>query len=293
MSAHLIDGRQIADGLRGPLEKQVQELRVAGRRVCLSAVLIGRDPAAESFARSCARAAEGIGVEYRLLRLPESILPAEAGHAIDGLNRDPSVGGIQLHVPLPPGLDAFSLQQRIAPHKDVEGVAAANLGLLTMGRPAQVPCTAAAAFECIRATGLDLAGAHAVIVGRSTIVGKPVAALLLAAHATVTLCHTRTRGLAEHTQRADVLVVAAGQAGLIGAEHVRPGAVVIDVGTNEVAGPPRRIVGDVRFDEVRETAGWITPVPGGVGPLTVIMLLRNVVEAVRPGADAARLHATC
>ncbi len=179
------------------------------------------------------------------------------------------------------------MQQMISPAKDVEGVGASNLGLLTMGREALVPCTAAAAFACLNATGVNISGVDAVVVGRSVIVGKPLAMLLLGAHATVTQCHTRTRDLAAHTRRAEVLMVAAGVAGLIGAEHVSPGAIVIDVGTHRVpdadasGAGTSRTVGDVRFEEVAPIAKAITPVPGGVGPVTVAMLLANTVTACR------------
>jgi methylenetetrahydrofolate dehydrogenase (NADP+)/methenyltetrahydrofolate cyclohydrolase len=208
-----------------------------------------------------------------------------AAAAIEALNAEPAVSGIMLHLPVPEPLDGFALGQTIAAGKDVEGVGAGNLGLLAMGREALVPCTAAAAFACLTSTGMNIKGCEAVVVGRSVIVGKPLAMLLLAAHATVTQCHTRTRDLAAHTRRAEILVAAAGVAGLIGAEHVSPGATVIDVGTHRVsttgAGGEKRVktVGDVRFDEVAPIAKTITPVPGGVGPVTVAMLLANTVSA--------------
>ncbi len=285
MTDNVIDGKALAESIRRRTAERATSLRERGRPACLAAVLIGGDPSAISYAQAQARLAEPISIEHRLVTLPEQTTQPEAMAAIDRLNADPSVSGIMLHLPVPRPLDGFALQQRIAAAKDVEGVSAANLGLLAMGRDALVPCTAAAAFACLQSTGVDLTGREAVIVGRSVIVGKPLAMLLLAAHATVTHCHTRTRDLPAHTRRAEVLLVAAGAVGLIGAEHVSPGAIVIDVGTNriEVAGPDgrklMRTIGDVRFDEVAPVVRAITPVPGGVGPVTVAMLLANTVAA--------------
>ncbi|MBN2561606.1 MAG: bifunctional 5,10-methylenetetrahydrofolate dehydrogenase/5,10-methenyltetrahydrofolate cyclohydrolase [Phycisphaerae bacterium] len=285
MAAILIDGKAIAEGIRADVARETAVLREQGRRPCLAAILAGDDSAAVSYARSQARYAEGTGMDYRLVELPAETTMPVAADVIADLNADPTVSGIMLHLPLGEHLNAFTLQQMIAAGKDVEGVGAANLGLLAMGREAMLPCTAAAAFACLQSTGIKIEGCEAVVVGRSVIVGKPLAMLLLGAHATVTLCHTRTRDLAAHTRRADVLVVAAGKAGLIGAEHVSPGTVVIDVGMHRVpvtdgAGEKKmKTVGDVRFDEVAPIAKAITPVPGGVGPVTVAMLLANTIKA--------------
>ncbi|MFQ5425160.1 MAG: bifunctional 5,10-methylenetetrahydrofolate dehydrogenase/5,10-methenyltetrahydrofolate cyclohydrolase [Phycisphaerae bacterium] len=287
MTANVIDGKAIAAGIRDRVSAEVAALRAGGPPPCLAAVLIGDDPAAASYARSQARHADGVGMAYRLVELDATVTLSSAVEAIERLNADPAVSGIMLQLPVPRSLEALVLQETLAPAKDVEGVGPANLGLLAMGREALVPCTAAAAYECLRSTGIDLTGREAVVVGRSAIVGKPLAMLLLNAHATVTQCHTRTRDLAAQTRRAEVLVVAAGVAGLIGAEHVRPGAVVIDVGTHriEVEGPDgqcvKKTVGDVRFDDVSAVAAAITPVPGGVGPVTVAMLLANTAAACR------------
>ncbi len=286
MSATLIDGRALAAAIRERVSREAAELRAAGRPATLVAVQFGNDGSAESYAQSQERAAAELGIDHRVLRLDAGASATAAADAIDRLNNDPSVSGILLLQPLPSRLDMIELQQRIAAEKDVEGVSAENLGRLLLGRRALVPCTAAAAFECVRATGVDLTGRHAVVVGRSAIVGKPVAALLLAGHATVTHCHSRTADLAGVCRQADVLVVAVGSPGLIGRDHVRPGAVVVDVGTNRVtsASGGSRLVGDVRFDDVRDVAGWLTPVPGGVGPVTVAMLLANVTAAARGAA---------
>jgi methylenetetrahydrofolate dehydrogenase (NADP+)/methenyltetrahydrofolate cyclohydrolase len=285
VSARLIDGKAIATKIRTQAAEKLASQRSRGRTVCLAAVMLGDDPTAATYARSQAKDAESIGLNYRLVQLPATADAGQVTSMIDTLNRDASVHGIILQMPVPKGLDAFELQQRIAPEKDVEGVCAANLGMLAMGRARWAPCTAAAAFECLRETGINPAGKRAVVVGRSNIVGKPLAMLLINAHATVTVCHTRTANLAKETRRAEILVAAAGSAGLIGAEHVAPGAIVIDVGIHRVkvrdaAGvESTKTVGDVRIDEVAPIASHLTPVPGGVGPVTVAMLLANTVAA--------------
>lgn len=283
MAARIIDGSKLAETIRQRVAREVAELKGRGRPVVLGAVLVGDDAAAISYAHAQARGAAELGIAHRLIQLPATTTMSQAITTIESLNADADLAGIMLFQPTPPGIDAGELQRRIVADKDVEGVSPANIGRLVMGRDALPPCTAAAAFECIRSTGVDLAGRHAVVVGRSNIVGKPLAAMLLSTHATVTQCHSRTHDLAEQTRRADVLAVAIGRARLIGREHVRPGAIVIDVGMNREMGPDGKVrsVGDVRFDEVAEVAGWITPVPGGVGPVTVAMLMANVATAAR------------
>ena len=294
MTAKLIDGKALAARIKAEVAGRVKSLAARGRTPSLAAVLIGDDAAAESYAKSQARHAEEVGIAYRLTHLPARTTAHKALDAIGALNDDKDIYGIILQLPVPSPLDAFALQQRISPAKDVEGVSPANLGLLAMGREALAPCTAAAAFACLTSHVPDLTGRDVVVVGRSVIVGKPLAMLLLAANATVTQCHTRTRDLAEHTRSAEVLIVAAGAAGLIGAEHVVPGTVVIDVGTHRVkvidsnGDEKTRTVGDVRFDEVATIASAITPVPGGVGPVTVAMLLENTVRACERQADKAK-----
>ena len=291
LSATLIDGKAIAAEMREATARRASALRELGRAPTLAAVMIGEDPAAVSYARSQAKQAQEVGIDYRAVSLPPDTAVDAAWKAIAELNADPVISGIMLYLPVPESLDGFALQQRIAPEKDVEGVGAANLGLVAMGRDALPPCTAAAAFKCLESTGTTITGLDVVIVGRSAIVGKPLAMLLLNANATITQCHTRTRDLAAHTRRADVLFVAAGKAGLVGAEHVKPGAIVIDVGTHRVpderdaAGEKMKTVGDVRFDEVAPIAKSITPVPGGVGPVTVAQLMANAVAACERGLD--------
>ncbi|MFO0974699.1 MAG: tetrahydrofolate dehydrogenase/cyclohydrolase catalytic domain-containing protein [Phycisphaerae bacterium] len=282
MSAKLIDGKALAREINSRTQEQVAALVAArGAQPTVAAVLIGDDASAAAYAQSQARGAASVGIAHRIVQLPAGAAPAHAEAAIDRLNDDPAVHGIILQTPLPSGLDPFALQAQIDPRKDVEGVSPANLGLVWMARPALAPCTAEAALACALASGLDLAGRHAVVVGRSNIVGKPVAALLLARHATVTICHSRTPDLPALTRQAELLIVAIGRAGAIGAAHVRPGAVVVDVGTNTLPGPDgrSRMVGDVAFDQAQAVAGWITPVPGGVGPVTVAKLLANVATS--------------
>jgi len=289
VTAHLIDGKAIAAHIRAGVAEQAEALRKKGRPPCLAAIRVGDDSAAVSYANSQTRHAREVGLDYRLVELPVETTMQAAAERIAELNEDPDVSGIMLHLPVPKRLDAFALAQLIAPGKDVEGVGATNLGLLALGRAALVPCTAAAAFACLQSTGVEISGRQAVVVGRSAIVGKPMAMLLLNAHATITQCHTRTQDLAAQTRRASILVVAAGVAQMIGAEHVSPGAIVIDVGTHRVPSGPEgseqkiKTVGDVRLDEVSPIASFLTPVPGGVGPVTVAMLLANTVAACRLG----------
>lgn len=283
MPATLIDCKSLAASIRDDVARRAADLRKIGTPASLVAILIGDDPAALSYSASQAKSAAAVGIDYRLDQLSAGTSQEQALAAIDQLNRDRHTTGIMVHVPAPRPIDSFTLQQRIAPEKDVEGVNAASLGLLALGRDVPVPCTAAAAFHCLKSTGVNISGMEAVVVGRSAIVGKPLAMLLLAANATVTQCHTKTRDLAAHTRRARVLFAAAGSPNLIGAQHVSTGTIVIDVGTNRVplndGSGKTRMVGDVDYDSVKEVASHITPVPGGVGPVTVAMLLQNVVAA--------------
>ncbi len=250
-------------------------------------MLVGEPPASLLYAKSQASQCEQMGMAYELVRLPAESSAEQIAAAIELLNDDVTVTGIMLHLPLPDGIDTPALQYRIDPYKDVEGVNPANIGLVFYGQPIIAPCTALAVVEIVNETHMTLRGAHAVVVGQGAIVGRPVSVFLLQREATVTACHVATRDLIEHTRRADLLIVAVGKAGLITREHVKPGAVVIDVGINRVSSVDAegnkvsRTVGDVDFDAVREIAAAITPVPGGVGPVTVTMLLRNTVEAAR------------
>lgn len=278
MTARLVDGKELSARVRADLVARIQ---AAGRPVRLDAVLVGNDRAAGIYAENQAKTCAAVGIDYRLHRLPDGAGYDDIAGRILLLNTEEDVRAIMLHLPLPTGVDQERVQSLIAPEKDVEGVNPANIGNVVYGRRSLVPCTALASVEMIESTGVELRGARCVIVGASNIVGKPIAVLLMRAEATVISTNKFTRSIADLTRTADVLVAAAGVPGLIRGDMVKPGAVVIDVGINRVTGPDGKpmTVGDVAFDEVREVAGWISPVPGGVGPMTVAMLLRNTVDA--------------
>jgi methylenetetrahydrofolate dehydrogenase (NADP+)/methenyltetrahydrofolate cyclohydrolase len=283
----LISGTAIAKQVTDDLRPRIEALAARGVVPGLVAVLVGDDPASAAYVRGKARAAAGIGIDGRTLHLPATI-SQEALHAeIAKLNADPAVHGMIVQLPLPDGLDGEAATRAVLPAKDADGLHPENLGLLLRGEGVLLPATPSGVQQLLIRSGNDPGGKHVVIVGRSNLVGKPLAALLMqrgrGANATVTVCHTGTADLAAETRRADILVAAMGRRGAITAEHVRPGAVVIDVGTNRVEDPTRksgqRLVGDVEFDEVAPLASAITPVPGGVGPMTIAMLLANTVTA--------------
>ncbi len=278
MSAVIIDGKALSARVRTEL---VARIARAGRKVRLDAVLVGSDRSAAIYAENQAKTCAAVGIEYRLHRLPDGAQYDDIAGRVLLLNTEDEVHAIMLHLPLPPGVDVERVQSLIAPEKDVEGVNPANIGNVVYGRRSLVPCTALAAVEMIESTGVELRGARAVIVGASNIVGKPIAVLLMRAEATVISSNKFTRGIADLTRSADVLVAAAGVPGLIKGDMVKPGAVVVDVGINRISGIDGKsiTVGDVAFDEVSEVAGFLSPVPGGVGPMTVAMLLRNTVDA--------------
>jgi methylenetetrahydrofolate dehydrogenase (NADP+)/methenyltetrahydrofolate cyclohydrolase len=287
MSAKVIDGAALAECVKLDVKRRAGQLASQGWRPALAAVLIGSTPAGELYASRQAQACQNAGIAYRLYKLAADTTQAAAERELNSLSADPAVTGIMLHLPTPPHLHATDLQYKIDPVKDVEGVNPANIGYVVYGRTRIAPCTAMAVIELIETTGVDLRGAEAVVVGASEIAGKPIALLLTQRLATVTLCHIATRDLKSHTRRADVLVVAAGKPGLIGADHVKPGAIVIDVGINRVTLPDgsKKTVGDVDFDAVCPTAAYITPVPGGVGPMTVAMLLKNTIRSAELVAE--------
>lgn len=277
--AEVLDGRALAQRVREEVRREVEEFTARhGTRPGLAAILVGDDPASALYVRNKARAAGEVGIRSETFHLPARTTQGELLDLVDRLNAREDVHGILPQLPLPQHLDAEAVFDRIDPRKDVDGLGPYNVGRLSLGRPQLVPCTPMGVLELVRATGVELRGARAVVLGRSNLVGKPTALLLLAEHATVTLCHSRTRDLAAHTREADILVAAVGRPRLVTADMVKPGAVVVDVGITREAD---RIVGDVDFDRVRQVAGWITPVPGGVGPMTVAMLLRNTVRAAR------------
>jgi methylenetetrahydrofolate dehydrogenase (NADP+)/methenyltetrahydrofolate cyclohydrolase len=287
MPAQILDGAEFAAEIRTDVTRAVARFNAERGQVKLCAVLVGTDSRGRLYADSQRKLSIVVGVEYELVELAEATTQAELAAEIDRLNSDPTVTGIILQLPLPEHIDTAAAQYRIDPYKDVEGVNPANIGWLFYGQPIIAPCTALAVNELIHRSGAVVRGANAVVVGLSRIVGKPVTMFLLDQMATVTGCHIATRDLAAHTRQADILVVAAGQPRFIRGEHVKPGAVVIDVGINRITEPGpdgrtvRRTVGDVDFGSVAEVAAAISPVPGGVGPLTVAMLLRNTVEAAR------------
>lgn len=281
MPATVIDGAAIARQIKADVQRRVEALRAQGKSVRLTALLVGATPSGELYAQRQADSCQAVGIDYQLIHLPPDVSQNEVKRRIRELNRDESVTGIMMHLPLPPHLRAPRLQYEIDVVKDVEGVNPANIGYVVYGQTLIAPCTAMAVIELIHSTGVELYGAEAVVVGASEIAGKPIALLLAEQMATVTVCHIATRDLARHTRDADILVVAVGKAGLINAEHVKDGAIVIDVGINRIPQPDgsMKTVGDVNFDGVAKKASHITPVPGGVGPMTVAMLLKNTLRS--------------
>ncbi len=281
MPAQLIDGKALAARLRAQLTDRVQRLKNAGHRPGLAVVLVGDDPASAVYVRNKVKACEEVGIRSWQDTLPADTTEVALLARIAQLNANPEVHGILVQLPLPKHLNAEKILESIAFDKDVDGLHATNAGLTLMGRPHSRSCTPYGVMKMLESIGTPLAGAHAVVLGRSNMVGKPMAMLLLAANATVTMCHSATRDLPAITKQADVLIAAVGRRNLVTADMVKPGAVVIDVGTNRT--PEGKLAGDVDFESVRQVAGWISPVPGGVGPMTITMLLVNTVEAAERG----------
>jgi len=277
MTARILDGKSLAAATRTALKEKVDALVQRGVRPGLSVIIAGDNPASKVYVRNKTLAAEEIGVRSRLLEYGKEVSEAAVMQTVAALNADPAVHGILVQLPLPKHIDAARVLESIAPAKDVDGFHEANLGALMAGRPSVVPCTPLGCMRLIEHAGLQIAGRHAVLVGRSNIVGKPLAHLLLQKDATVTICHSKSADLAGICRSADILVAAVGRAKLIGAAMVKPGACVIDVGINRL--PDGKLAGDVDFDAVKSVAGWITPVPGGVGPMTIAMLLENCIRA--------------
>ena len=278
MAASIIDGKAISEQLRDKLREEVADLSERGAKPCLAVIIVGEDPASKVYVRNKERACKQLGMDSILLRLPESTTQEELLGEVRRLNADRAVNGVLVQLPLPAHLDEQAVLREISPEKDVDGFHAVNAGRLMQGERCTVACTPAGCLDLIRSTGMKIEGAEAVVVGRSNIVGKPMAMLLLQNNATVTICHSRTRNLAEVTRRADILVAAVGRPRMITGDMIKPGAVVIDVGINRVDG---KLVGDVDFESAQEVAGWITPVPGGVGPMTITGLMRNTIAATR------------
>ena len=277
MAAQILDGKTMSESLRKEITERVQALKKnRGIIPGLAVILVGNDPASEIYVRNKGNGCREVGMYSETVTLPADTVQEKLESEIDRLNADPKVHGILVQLPLPGHLDEAAALARILPEKDVDGFHLLNAGKLMTGAKGVIPCTPRGAMYMIRQTGIDLTGKHAVVIGRSNIVGKPMALLLLQENCTVTVCHSRTIGLAEFTRKADILVVAVGKAGFVTEDMVKPGAIVIDVGINRVDG---KVMGDVDFERVREAASWITPVPGGVGKMTITMLLFNTLEA--------------
>ncbi len=282
MSADIIDGKAFAAGVREQVTKEVAKIKAKGVLPCLAVILVGEDPASQVYVRNKGRQTEECGMKSLEFRMDAGVSQAELLAKVRELNEDSSVHGILVQLPLSPHMDEDEVIQTISPDKDVDGFHLMNVGKLSVGNGGgYVPCTP---YGCLRLLqdrlGDDLSGKHAVVIGRSNIVGKPMAALLLGANCTVTIAHSRTKNLAEVCKSADILVAAVGRAKMVGVDYVKDGAVVIDVGINQIEeGGKKRLVGDVDFDSVVGVVGGITPVPGGVGPLTIAMLLRNTCIA--------------
>ncbi len=274
MTARIIDGKAVAAALRAKLARQVATLPF---RPGLAVVLVGDDPASAIYVRAKDRAANAVGIAARTVRLPADTSEEALITHIARLNADPSMDGILVQLPLPPQIASQAVVEAVDPDKDVDGFHPLNIGRLASGYPCLVPCTPTGVMKLLAEAGVALEGAHALVIGRSTIVGRPMGMLLLAGHATVTVVHTRTRDLAAECRRADIIVAAAGRPQLVRGDWIAPGATVIDVGVNRL--PDGRLVGDVAFAEAVEIAGAITPVPGGAGPMTIACLLENTVTA--------------
>ncbi len=278
MSAQILDGKAVAEKVRSEVAERVAALAGRGKRVGLATVLVGDDPASHVYVRGKRRAAEEVGITSFHHELNAAVSQAEVERLVKKLNADPAVDGILVQLPLPSGLDSDRITEIIDPSKDADGLHPHNLGLLVLDRPHLVPCTPRGIMRILEEYDIATEGAHAVVVGRSFLVGRPIGLLLgsKGANATVTLAHSRTRDLAAVTSEADILIAAVGVPHLIGAEYIKPGATVIDVGINRT---DERLVGDVDYDEALGVAGAITPVPGGVGPMTIAMLMDNTTMA--------------
>jgi methylenetetrahydrofolate dehydrogenase (NADP+) / methenyltetrahydrofolate cyclohydrolase len=277
MPARILDGKALAAQVRAGVKAKVAAMAQRGTTPGLAVILAGDDPASKVYVRNKTRACEEVGVRSQQIDYPASVTQEELMGRIRKLNADPAVHGILVQLPLPEHIDSARVLAAVAPQKDVDGFHAENMGALLAGEPGLVPCTPAGVMRLLESAGIAVAGRRAVVIGRSNIVGKPLALLLLQRDATVTICHSKTRDLEKIAREADILVAAIGRAKLIGAAMVKPGACVIDVGVNRLV--DGSLAGDVDFAAVKDVAGWITPVPGGVGPMTIAMLLENCLHA--------------
>ncbi len=285
MSAVIIDGKQVAADVRADVAKKVAELKTRGIEACLAVILVGENPASVSYVTGKQKALAEVGMKDRSVHLPESTSEAELLKLIEQLNADPTVHGILVQLPLPKHINEDKVIMAISPEKDVDGFHPVNVGNMLIGRPGYLPCTPHGVIVLLRKAGIETSGKHAVVIGRSNIVGKPVAALLARkdVNCTVTMCHTGTKNMAEITRQADIIVVASGRPHTLTADMVKEGAVVIDVGVNRIPDSSKksgfRLVGDCDFDDLKEKTSFITPVPGGVGPMTIAMLMQNTLES--------------
>lgn len=279
MTAQLINGNTLSAQIRQDIRAEATKLSAQGLQPGLAVILVGDNPASQVYVRNKVKACSDVGFHSVLEQYDVTLTETELLRRIISLNQDPTIHGILVQLPLPSHIDANKVIETIAPEKDVDGFHVHSAGALMVGQPGFKPCTPYGCMKMLDSIGYDLKGKHAVVIGRSNIVGKPMAMLLLAANATVTICHSSTRNLAEHTRQADVIVAAVGKRNVVTADMVKPGAVVIDVGMNR--NDEGKLCGDVAFDSVRQVAGWITPVPGGVGPTTITMLLQNTLEAAQ------------
>ena len=282
MTARLIDGQALALRIRQEAAQRAQKLNAIGISPALAVVLVGQDPASEIYVRNKIKACHDSGVQSIFHRYPDSLTEADLLQHIHAMNADPKIHGILVQLPLPSHINSLKIIEAIAPHKDIDGFHMSNAGALLVNQPLFRPCTPYGCMKMLESIACDPTGLHAVVVGASNIVGKPMALMLLHAGATVTLCHSKTQDLSAHTRQADILVSAAGKPKLITADKVKPGAIVIDIGINRDASG--KLCGDVDFENVKEIASWITPVPGGVGPMTIAMLLTNTLEATERAA---------
>jgi len=282
MGGRLIDGKALAEELRAAFKTRVAALAAQGHRPGLAVILAGEDPASQVYVRNKVNACEAAGIFSLKIDYPADVSQETLLAKITELNADPAIHGILVQLPLPRHIDEKTVLETIASEKDVDGFHAASIGALAQGNPRFIPCTPYGVMKMLEANGIDPVGKEAVVIGRSNIAGKPMAMLLLNANATVTVCHSKTRDLAAHARRADILVAAVGKPRFVTADMVKPGAVVIDVGINRLpAEEGGKLCGDVDFEAVREVASLITPVPGGVGPMTITMLLANTIEAAQ------------
>ncbi|MDD5180961.1 MAG: bifunctional methylenetetrahydrofolate dehydrogenase/methenyltetrahydrofolate cyclohydrolase FolD [Gallionellaceae bacterium] len=282
MTAHIIDGKAIAQEVRAEWKVRADALKARGIMPGLAVIIVGEDAASKIYVGNKVKACAELGIHSEHIALSADTHEATLLAKIAELNADPAIHGILVQLPVPKHIDSNKVLEAISPGKDVDGFHPQNVGALVTGSTLFPPCTPYGAMKLLEKTGIEIEGKHAVVVGRSNIVGKPMALMLLHKNATVTICTSRTRDLARHTRDADILVVATGKPQMITGDMIKPGAAVIDVGINRL--PSGKLVGDVDFDSAKEVAGWITPVPGGVGPMTITMLVANTVQAAERGA---------